>query len=128
MELPNLDGKCAERIADDLANSIKEKEQKKKVRRIVLFGTGFIFQLMMQITKFPKELTIIALSDNDASKWGSRYYGVEVIPPERINDFSFDKIIICAENVFEEEIERQLLFDLEIPASKIEHCDYLSLL
>lgn len=126
--LPNFDGNCARRIAEDIVASINTEEQQTEPRRLILFGTGFLYQTAMRITQFPSDCEIVALADNDSRKWGTLMNGVEVIEPRRINEYIFDKIIICVENIFEEEIEQQLLFNLEIPKNKIEHFDFLAML
>lgn len=129
VELPNLDGQCAMRIVKDIWESLNnDTAEEESAERLILFGTGFIYQTMREITVLPPTCEVVALTDNNSAKWGRKVDGVEVIPPSKINELEFDKIVICAENVFADEIERQLLFDLEIPKNKIEHCDYLSII
>jgi hypothetical protein len=125
--IPYMDGKCAERIKNDILSSNYEKPLQKK-EKIIIFGTGFLYKKIMSFYKFPDNCEIVALSDNNGDKWHKELDGIQVIPPEKINTLDFDKIIIMATNVFEEQIYKQLRFDLEIPANKIEFCEYLAIL
>jgi len=125
--IPCMDGKCAERIKNDILSSNYEKPLQKK-EKIIIFGTGFLYKKIMSFYKFPNNCEIIALSDNNGDKWHKELDGIQVIPPENINTLDFDKIIIMATNVFEEQIYKQLRFDLEIPPNKIETCEYLAVL
>ncbi len=122
-----MDGKCTERIINDILFSNIEKTLQKK-KRIIIFGTGFLYKKIMSFYEFSNNCEIIALSDNNSAKWHKKLDGIQVVPPEQINALSFDKVIIMATNIFEEEIYKQLRFDLEIPANKIETCEYLALI
>lgn len=134
--IPCLDGHCSERIKEELCSSmLAETVELKLIEytpirtvKIVLFGTGFLFSTIMDFFEFPAHCEIIALCDNDNAKWGKRFGGLSVVSPEDLRELDFDKVIITATNIFEEQVYRQLRFDLEIPESKIEFCDYLSLL
>jgi len=129
--IPYMDGKCADRIKEDiynslLAESLDENKGTVKNHKLILFGTGFLYQKVMENFEIPSTCEIIALSDNNRDKWGSSLNGFQIIPPENIQETDFDKIVIMATNVFEEQIYKQLRFDLEIPANKIEFCEYLA--
>jgi CDP-glycerol glycerophosphotransferase (TagB/SpsB family) len=129
--IPCLDGKCGERIKEDIYNSIMEQSclpVRREEKNIIIFGTGFLFNKIMSFFQFPTNCHIIALSDNDAAKWGQVYNGIKIVSPNRIQGLHFDKIIIMVGNVFEEQVYKQLRFDLEIPESKIEYCEYISML
>jgi hypothetical protein len=45
-----------------------------------------------------------------------------------IQNIEFDKVIIAAGTANEEQIYKQLKFDLEVPDNKIEYLEYLSVL
>jgi hypothetical protein len=134
--IPCLDGRCAERIKEELCSSmLKETGDAEactnipeRTVKIVLFGTGFLFSTIMNFFEFPAHCKIIALCDNDDAKWGKRIGELPVISPDELRELDFDKVIITATNIFEEQVYQQLRFNLEIPESKIEFCDYLSLL
>ena len=125
--IPYTDGKCAERIKEDILTSNSEKPEQRK-EKIIIFGTGFLYKKIMSFYEFPNSCEIIALSDNDCDKWHKELDGIQVVPPEQINTLDFDKIIIMATTVLEEQIYKQLRFDLEIPGNKIENCEYLAVL
>jgi len=133
--VPCLDGKCAERIKEDIYQSMLAESScntsspvaRGKIR-IILFGTGFMYKTITRFFSFPEYCEIIALSDNDSAKWGQSDGGIQIVPPSEINNLEFDKIIIMINNVPGEHVYRQLRFDLEIPENKIEFCDYLGLL
>jgi CDP-glycerol glycerophosphotransferase (TagB/SpsB family) len=123
--IPYMDGKCAERIKNDILSSNFEQPLQKK-EKIIIFGTGFLYKKIMSFYKFPDNCEIIALSDNNIDKWGSVIDGFRVLSPQELNSLDFDKVIIMATNVFEEQIYKQLKFDLEVPENKIENCEYLA--
>lgn len=126
--VPCLDGKCSERIKEDLFHALNEITPtcEAKPCRIILFGLGHYYDKIMSTFSFPKHHRIVAVSDNNGAKWGRQYGGVTVIPPHEIINTSFDKIIIMVGNLFEEQIYQQLRFDLEIPDNKIVTCGYLT--
>lgn len=126
--LSNMDDNAAKRIAEDIAQSVILEADRSPSRKLILFGMGFIYETMMRITRFPDDCEIVALADNDDRKWGLEINGHYVISPSKIMNLTFDKVIICAEGIYEEEIRKQLMFDLEVPEYKIESCDYLSVL
>ncbi len=129
--IPYLDGKCAQRIRDDFAAGVEsnvEAPTQPEHLRIIIFGTGFLYQKIMSFFRFPAYCTIVALTDNDSARWHGECDGISIIPPDCIQQMDFDKIIIMAGNVFEEQIYKQLRFDLEIPETKIAYCDYIATL
>jgi hypothetical protein len=130
--VPCLDGKCGERIRTDIFMSVKAELSPGRAItgkiRVIIFGTGFLYRKIMSFYTFPDNCEVVALSDNDPSKWNKEFDGIVVVPPWKIRDIVFDKVIIMAGNVFEEQIHRQLRFDLEIPENKIAYCEYLAII
>lgn len=65
---------------------------------VVLFGTGCDF--IRYIRRFDEDAmaSIIAIADNDSSKWEMAINGIKVISPQNISDLSFDKIYIATNN------------------------------
>ena len=123
--VPHFDGKCGERIKEDIINSINAAYINSSEIKIVIFGTGFMYNKIMSFFKFPAYCKVIALSDNNKDKWGQHIDGVKVFAPNEIINLNFDKIIIMVANVFEEQVYHQLSYELEIPKSKIEFCEYI---
>jgi hypothetical protein len=127
--LPCLDGKCGERIKDDIITSLLyEPEEIYKPKRLILFGTGQIFKILMGYYRFPDTCEVIALSDNSPDKWYTEINGITCVPPNELIHLDFDKVIIMTDTEFEEQIHRQLRYDLEIPETKIECFEYLSII
>ena len=124
--IPCLDAKSGERVMEDIISSIYSFEPLMTAKRIVLFGLGFLYKKIMSYYSFPDSIEIVAVSDNDSTKWGMEFGGVKCVPPYEINSIEFDKIIIMTTNVFAEQIYKQLYFDVEIPSSKIESCEFLA--
>jgi len=129
--IPCMDGKCAERIIEDIYSSlttetIEKSEREFRNQKLILFGAGFMYQKITENYEFPENYEITAVSDNDSAKWGKEFGGAKCVPPSEIRNIEFDKVIIMASNLFEEQIYQQLRFELEIPESKIEYCEYLA--
>lgn len=72
--------------------------------RFLLWGTG---QKYRTYRKFFSENTIIALVDNDCTKWGRILDGKIIISPSDINKYEYDYIIIV--NNCYEEIRQQII-------------------
>jgi len=125
----NIDGQCGRRIKDDILNSIDNDQMSPPpVKRIIIFGLGILYNKIMNYFTFPDSCRIVALSVSNKEKWHTRINGIDVVPPQQLRNIDFDKIIIMALHPNEEEIYQLLRFDLEIPDSKIEYCEYLAVL
>lgn len=61
--------------------------------RVLVFGTGDYYQ---RYKKWLNQVEIPALIDNDSNKQGQIIDGVEVISPNQINKFEYDKILILS--------------------------------
>lgn len=79
-----------------------------------MFGTGNYSMIVENILK--DDVLILAYIDNDKSKWNSEKNGKVIIPPEQIEQYDFDYIIIGSQ--FTEEIYTQLL-EMKIHKNKI---------
>jgi len=126
--IPCMDGKCADRIKEDIYNSLaaEQCDDIEKKQKLILFGTGFMYQRVLEYFDMPNSCEIVALSDNNRDKWGCSLNGVQIIPPESIREVDFDKVVIMVNALLSEHVYRQLRFDLEIPANKIVSCEYLA--
>ena len=74
-------------------------------RRVVVFGTGKMYQLHKHA--FKKENTIVAFVDNDSRKWGSVIDGIVVCPPSELDALEYDFVFILT--AYDLEIRRQLI-------------------
>jgi len=60
---------------------------------------------------------ILAIADNDTMKQGKDLFGITIISPDQINQYSYDYIIIAS--MFIEGITKQLVEDLAVAKDKI---------
>lgn len=84
---------------------IEIENQLKKYKSIVLFGAGNMCRNYMKCygEKYPPMFTC----DNNKNIWGTNFCGLEVKPPESLENIPLDcGIFIC--NVYYREIEKQL--------------------
>ncbi|HNT02590.1 MAG TPA: glycosyltransferase [Bacillota bacterium] len=73
-------------------------------KSIILFGASKSGEAAMK--KYTKEYKIAYFCDNDKSKWGTSFRGVEVVSPDNLKMLDFDKIIITS--MYYDEISKQL--------------------
>lgn len=83
--------------------------------RILIFGTGNTSHKVLKILDLSK-VKVLGFIDNDISKAGMKYYGLEVILPDEINKYSYDFILITS--MYYVDIYKQLI-DLNINKEKI---------
>lgn len=83
--------------------------------RVILFGTGKMFQLFMRICNMQK-LEIVALCDNNCALAGNKIEGYEVIIPERVTELEYDAIVVVNSHYMQ--VKGQLL-SLGVSENKI---------
>ncbi|MDQ8180941.1 6-hydroxymethylpterin diphosphokinase MptE-like protein [Pelagicoccus sp. SDUM812005] len=66
--------------------------------RLVLFGAGLAAPPIIE--KASASGQILAIADNDASKWGTTFHGYPVIPPRELTSLCPDRVIISATATF----------------------------
>lgn len=88
------------------------------MEKIIVFGVGHELRKMVSRNYFT-EYEIIAFCDNDCKKWGQEYEGKKIISPDKINEYSYDKIMITT-TLYENEIREQLTKEYDISDSKLE--------
>jgi len=97
-------------------------EKNGDVMRIIIFGTG-TFYANRQDSFCDDE--IIAFIDNDRNKWNKRINNVSINSPSRLNQFSYDKIVIMSRQ--KHAIKNQLMYDIGIEETSIldfeEYCE-----
>ena len=125
------DGKCSERIKDDLMARVSEQWPDQinprfmRTDRVILFGTEGIFKNVLQEIQASldeRRVEILAATDNNPNRWGGRAFGVPIIKPADIPSMEFRYIIIASDN-YHRDIFLQLTEELKIPKEKILNYD-----
>lgn len=91
------------------------------MEKIFIFGTGSGSQKFYSYIG-ENEFTILGFLDNDEKKQGTYFHSHMIYSPDMVNQFDFDKIIICS--FAYDQIKRQLISEYMIPESKIENRYY----
>ena len=121
---PYLDGKCGERIRDDLVESIHTENNANRRVSIVIYGTGEVSSYYMDKESWGNSdlFNIVAVSDSSDAKWEKEFYGYKVVPPDRIREFKYDYIVIMTEPHFYE-IQSFLINDMYLNDRSIVRLD-----
>lgn len=82
--------------------------------KIIIFGIGKIFN---QYSHYVRMDDVQCFLDNSSSVWYRRIYGKMALPPERINEYECDYVVLFNQNQTNE--MREQLVDLGIPDEKI---------
>lgn len=82
--------------------------------RIILFGASK--GGLSAIEDLSPKAKIVAFSDNDPTKHGSRFNGIPIVAPNQINDLSPDGVVISS--MYSEDIYHQLI-EMGYPANRI---------
>lgn len=91
---------------------------------ILIFGAGFIGKKYYDsIKNYNTDITVVAFVDNNHEIIGTNIDGIQVIHPNKISGFKFDKIMVSTSPKYAVEIFIQLK-DMNIPIMKIEHYIY----
>ncbi len=90
--------------------------------KVIIFGASEGGKKVRQ--RLPKNINVIAFSDNDPNKHGTTIDKIPVVEPEQLLKLNFDYIIIGS--MYELEISRQLKL-MGIDESKIESGWHLSI-
>ncbi|MDX4071139.1 LicD family protein [Aliarcobacter skirrowii] len=87
------------------------------MKKVLLFGAGSGAINFIENEK--NNIEILACIDNDKNKHGKRILDIEIISPEKIENFEFDEIIITTQWAIE--VENQLINNYLINKEKIIH-------
>lgn len=85
------------------------------MKKIIIWGTGNYFE---RYYKYIKACNVVAVVDNNSSKWNTYIYEYKIYSPEIIKDIEYDYIYICS--IYCNEIKNQLL-DMKIKKEKIHY-------
>ena len=61
--------------------------------RIITWGTGNIAEKVFA-NDLKNNVEIVAVVDNNKEKWGNKFHGIIVIPPQDIKNYEFDKVLV----------------------------------
>lgn len=123
--IPFLDGLCGRRILEDIRQGIRNEEGHRI--RVVFFGAGSVcahYIKELGICKDPR-YEVLGVSDNDPDKWGTRYAGMEIMPPEKLKEVDLDFLVITTEQ-YHMPIKRKLVYELFLDEDKIYRLDVFS--
>jgi SAM-dependent methyltransferase len=77
-------------IDPDLVEGVGEES-------LLLFGAGKGSEELLQwLGTYRPNARVLAIADNDASLWGRTLQGHNIIPPGRLGEFHFDRIIVTS--------------------------------
>ncbi|MBQ4645926.1 MAG: hypothetical protein IJB79_01115 [Candidatus Gastranaerophilales bacterium] len=99
---------------ENFINHINSLIENHKNKKILFYGAGEAFLELNKTYKFNEKLDIVAIADQDSSK---KIENFNLISPQEIKNYSFDKIIITTES---NSHIKTFLLDLKIPQEKIE--------
>ena len=121
--VPYTDGKCGERIANDIAGSIIS-EMPDEICRIAVFGMADVFRYywdsLAALRADGVEISVIA--DNNEKLWGTEYNGIPVVDPMTLREYEFDFLVVFTEQHYRD-IFRQLVYEVNIDMDKIMRLD-----
>lgn len=95
------------------------------MEKIILFGTGQMFDPLLNIIEKVGEYEIEVVWDNNVDKQGRilDVLGKSIMIERPQRDFS-ECMIVITSTIYEEDMRRQLLVDLHIPESRIQSWNY----
>lgn len=89
-------------------------KQQMNTERLMLFGAGKAGTTFIKRNSHKK---ILAVADNDPSRWGQVLHGIPVIDPATLFDFDFDQLVITSQWI--DSIQSQLIHQIKLPQDKI---------
>lgn len=84
---------------------VKQIIEKSALNKFIIFGTGMWAERYFKIL-LESGAIVEFFADNDASKWGSSFHNIAIIPPERLRDYTGH--ILIGTSKYEQEIYMQL--------------------
>lgn len=124
MTVPYRDGKCGERIKNDILNELFYKEENRKTR-LVFFGVGQVCRYYIDYLRIQqdKRFELIALSDNKEDMWGTTYKEIPILSPDELKKIEYDFIIVTTEQYYLQ-IKKKLVYELHLDDEKIMRLDH----
>lgn len=88
--------------------------------RAIVWGTKDLASRFVRLRVYHGgEYDVICFADNDCRRWGNQFFGKEIISPEEIDEYDYERIVICAQRVSTEKIRKQLMEQLGVEEYKI---------
>lgn len=84
--------------------------------KILIFGTGNAANKFLEKSDDEDIKKVVGFIDNATKKWGTKFYGKLIFPPDEIKNLDYTQIIICS--IYYREIKQQLK-ELGIPDKKV---------
>lgn len=120
--IPYVDGKCGERILEDIKEGARKPEE--KAVKIAFFGASLICEHYIErlnILNNPA-FQVVGLYDNASAKWGTIHAGLKVLAPEQLKEEEFDVLVVMSEQ-FYMPIKKKLVYELFLDEEKIWRLD-----
>ena len=64
--------------------------------KVVLYGAADTAHFVLEAISGIADVSIVAIVDNDSSKWGEKLSSITIVPPSILESTQFDTIIICS--------------------------------
>lgn len=111
---PFLDGKCGERIKNDILQSLQESAEGGKLK-VAVYGTGEISRYYMETGWWFNQniFESVMVVDSNPDKWGKDFFGHKIFSPNNLVHSDIDAIVIMTEPHYFE-IKKSLVYDYYI--------------
>lgn len=76
--------------------------------KIIIFGLGNYYKKRRKDLETCSDIDIVAYTDNNSVLWGKSIGGIQIIPPDSIEEIVFDRIVIMSVSIYAQEIFEQL--------------------
>jgi FlaA1/EpsC-like NDP-sugar epimerase len=127
--VPFYDGKCADRIKQDLwamlrkGNTYKRKDIPKDTK-VILFGIGELGEICMNAyeSQTGDLFRVVGCVDNNHSRWGTMFHGTFVMSADEADWKEIEYVVIATDKYYRE-IYLQLTKDYQVPVDKIMNYD-----
>jgi hypothetical protein len=127
--VPFYDGKCADRIKQDLwamlrkGNTYKRKDIPKDTK-VILFGIGELGEICMNAyeSQTGDLFRVVGCVDNNHSRWGTMFHGTSVMSADEADWKEIEYVVIATDKYYRE-IYLQLTKDYQVPVDKIMNYD-----
>ena len=67
------------------------------MKKVLIFGTGESKNEFLRVKNI--NISVVAYVDNDKRKWGTYIDGVEIINPNKIQEYEYDYIVIASQYI-----------------------------
>lgn len=85
--------------------------------KIVIWGTGYLASQYMERKSYHVNDEVVAFVDNNYAVWGDRFFDIVIVPPDKLEELEFDRLIVCTN--YYEEIIQQIKTGIRIDCNKV---------